>query len=193
MTTTSTRRAMLRGTAIATAAAAAGLVPIGAQAITTAADPDARFLVMLTRARATLDKYLAAEELAHERRKAADADPTSFTGPQAYIDADPERRSNLKVKTLARAYRDHQQRLWDRYGYSAASDLWNAAGAGARAAVARVIKARPETAAAVLAKWQFAETVYVNTDIWEREEAEDVLFPALIADLKRLAGSAVAT
>ena len=178
------RRRFLR-LAGTTAAAVAVLAP---PALAAGPDPDKRFLAMIVRTRAIVDQYVAAQSRAHETYAAAEADPEMPGYSHVFLEAMRQQGSLMSDATIEKMRRYRSDRVRARHGYDVASDAWNAAGDLARPAIERAMAVRPNTVAGALAKWQLAQLVSLRTDIWESEDIEETVFPALVADLARLAG-----
>jgi hypothetical protein len=186
--TPTNRRRFLRlaaGTAAATALLAAPALANGRD--------DTRLLAMIARVRPLLSAHAAAEKRAHQTHALADADPDMPQGsPTAWIDEQRAKTPFLSGRVINRLYWARARKVWARHGYSAASDEWNRLGHELRFVhLPRLLSMRPRTAEGAWDKWRLVFDGFRETEQWDPEDFDEFMVPALLADLKRLAGKAV--
>lgn len=188
--TTSSRRRFLRLAGVT--AAATALLP--APALAKSRD-DTRLYALIARIRPLLSAHAAAEERAHATHALAMADPELPHGlPVLWVDDQIANGSKLSRRALLRLERARTEAVYRRHGYDVASDEWNRTGHELRVVhLPRLLSMRPRTAEGVHEKWKIVFQGYAETDQWYPEDFDEFLVPAVLADLKRLAGKAVQT
>ena len=178
------RRNLLAG---ATALAAGAILPARAATLSRGRD-DARLLAHAARTRTFVDRYAEVAEEAHRTFDLVQADPVLIPGtyPLAWARDEIARGSTLSTRTLLRLYQVRQNRIYERHGYSAASDAWNTAGRVTRAALGRLKAMHATTIEGAAAK---ARVLYAAADDDDLAAGEDITetLAAIVADLERLA------
>jgi hypothetical protein len=182
---TTNRRRFLRLAGVTAAATAL----LAAPALATR--NDARLFAMIARVRPMLAALTAAGERAHSAYALADADPDMPGGQISFVRDMRERGSLLSEDALERLWEARANTVRNRHGYHAAYDQWNTLDSEFRPILARLLAMRPNTAQGALEKWQLVFAGHLETSQCEPEDVEEFLMPAMLADLKRLAGKAV--
>jgi len=98
----------------------------------------------------------------------------------------------LGERALARLWHERQNRVWDRHGAKAAFQEWNALCRRVRVLFERIAATRANTAAGASAKAALFLDALQGSEPWDEEDAAEVAFPSLAADLARLAAKTAA-
>jgi hypothetical protein len=185
--TPTNRRRFLRlaaGTAAATALLSAPALAKGRD--------DTRLFAMIARVRPLLSAHAAAEERSHAAYALVEADPDRIDTPVGWVDEQLANGSPLSRRALCRLCDARTAAVYRRHGYDTASDEWNRLGHELRSVhLPRLLSMRPRTTEGARDKWRLVFEAFRETEQWDPEDFDEFMVPALLADLKRLAGKAV--